>query len=61
MTPKQLKRLMITIATNEDKIRNEVRKNLKILSALRGENQDIVLLEALIEYRKKIENKEKGE
>ena len=61
MNSKQENRVTITISTTDKQLKTEVHKHFKILSAILGKNQDVVLLEALREFRKKIEELEKIE
>ena len=57
MTEQQNDRVMITISTKDKKLKAEVQKHLKIISAITEMNHDSVLLEALRKYRKEIEEK----
>ena len=50
---------MINIGTNDAKLRDQVRKRLKLLSAIKGQNQDAVLLKALNAYLKQTKGSDK--
>jgi len=46
---------MITIATPEEKTKERARKLIKILAALSGKRQDIVLIDVLSKYKEILE------
>ena len=56
---KMAQKLIFIIATNNEKIRSEVRKYLKLIAAFKDEIRDIIFLEALKDYKIKIENEQK--